>query len=293
MRVTSQMMNNTVLNNLARNVRRMEKYQQEVSSGKRLNKLSDDPVALVRALTLHTTMEQNDQYSRSMDSAKSWLNTTDANLGSTTDLLIKARELAVRGANDAMDQQQRHAIAQEARQLLENAVQIGNATYEGRFIFAGFQTDAAPFTLAADASSVTYNGDHGAIQREIGAATTIQVNIDGEQSLTPAFSVLIELHQRLDADDTQGIADTLDDIDDAMDTVLSARAEVGAIVNRLEASETQITEIQGYLADLLSKAEDTDMAEAIIRLSTEETLYKAALGAAAKILQPSLIDFLS
>ncbi|MCL5256752.1 MAG: flagellar hook-associated protein FlgL [Chloroflexi bacterium] len=292
MRVTSQMMSNTVLNNLAQNVQRMEKYQAQMSSGKRLNNLSDDPVALVRALTLRSTMEQNDQYSRSIDSAKSWLNTTDVNLGAVNDLLIRATELATNGANDTIGSEQRHAIALEVRQLLENAVQVGNSTYEGRYIFAGFQTDTAPFTLAGDGSSVTYNGDHGAIPREIGSATTIQVNTDGEQALTPVFDVLIRLYQSLEADDTKGISDTLNSIDAAIDTVLSARAEVGARVNRLEGSDTQISEVQGYLADLLSKAEDTDMADVITKLATEQTLYQAALGAAAKTLQPSLIDFL-
>jgi flagellar hook-associated protein 3 FlgL len=292
MRVTNMMLYNTVLQNLSQNVKRMEKYEDQISSGKRLNHLSDDPVALVRSLTLHSAMEQNDQYTRSIDSAKAWLGTSDTSMGTTTELLGKAKELAVRGANDTLDGQQRSAIAQEVRQLLENVVQVANMNYEGRYIFAGYQTDQAPFSLDANITAVTYAGDAGAIQREIGSGTTMTVNTDGPAAFNPTFNVLIDLYQTLKANDQPGIAATIDNIDSATDTILTARADVGAKINRLDASASQLSEVQGYLLELLSKAEDTDMADAITRLATEETVYKAALGSASKIIQPTLLDFL-
>src|SRR5690554_4549907 len=99
MRVTHQLIANTVIRNVNRNLARMNKYQDMLYSGKSINLPSDDPVAITRIMGYITSLQQNAQYQRNIDAAESWINTTEDALAGIDDVLQRARELAVSGAD--------------------------------------------------------------------------------------------------------------------------------------------------------------------------------------------------
>jgi flagellar hook-associated protein 3 FlgL len=295
MRVTNRMMTDTLLGNLRDNLERLERAQDQVSSGKRIQRPSDDPAGTGRALDYRASIDAGAQYLRNMDNAESWINAADATLDSVTQAMQRARELAVQGSNDTLGAPQQQAIAAEVNQILDHMVMLGNSSLRGERLFGGLKTDADPFTKVGGptTTAVTYNGDSGAMLREIDVGQTLQINLPGNAVLGSTFTALINLRDHLEAGDTRTISTTdLADIDGAMDTVLNSRAEAGARINRLDGVRSRQSEAQVRLTDLLSKTEDVDLTAAITEFSTQENVYKAALAAGSKAIQPSLLDYL-
>ena len=186
MRVTHRMIANTVIRNVNRNLAQMTRYQDMLSSGKAINKPSDDPVRIARIMGYQASLQQNKQHQRNIDAAMSWLDTTEDALSGMTDVLQRARELAASGA-DGKPPESRRAIAKEIDELVGVLVQLANTSFGGRHIFAGYQTTASPFSrdafLATEPTSVVYHGDRGEIRWEVAPGVEVKGNIDGEALL--------------------------------------------------------------------------------------------------------------
>ncbi len=293
MRVTSNSIVDTFLQNLSRNVARLEKYQSQLSSGLRVRWPSEEPVTAAHVLDLQSAVDINSQYRENAEGALSLLNTVDRILGSAGDVLQRARELAVQGANETLSVQDMQAASREVEQLLEQMIQVGNSQYGDAYVFGGFQSNAPPFSAVGwPPSSVSYNGDAGVVYREIGPGALVAVNLAGGPLFGPAFAALIQLRDALQMGSTTGVQASIASLDTAIDTVLAARAEVGSRVNRLEDAVSRLSDLDVNLRDLLSKRRDIDVAEAITAFSREEAAYRAALAAGARSIQPSLLDFL-
>ncbi len=296
MRVTNRMLTDTVLKNLTGTLERMSVYQNQLATGKQFTMPSDDPIGVARSLSLRAVLNNQDQYIKNTGDALSWLDTTDIALGNVTNMLQKAREIAVSGANDTLTQNARDNLAIQVDALLEETINIGNNLYGGRYIFAGFKTTTKPFTaVGSPITSVTYNGDNGSILYEIDRGINVGVNTVGSDvfiGTQNVFQALIDLRDDLQAGDVNNISVDIGKFDDAMDQVLNQRAIVGARTNRLEVSTERLTDNSIRLAELLSETEDVDITEAILKLKTEENVYMSALSVGARIIQPSLLDFL-
>lgn len=293
MRITSEMLSDTVLRNLARTLRGLDRVQNELSSGKRIAHPSDDPRGVGIALTVRSALATGESYLRTIDSSLSWLNATDASLGSATELMQRARELAVQGSSDTLSPGQMAEMAAEVDQLLNQMVTLGNASSGGQRLFAGLRTDTNPFTLTAGPpTTVTYNGDSGQMMREIDVGSTMSINVPGGGPFLSMMSALIQLRDDLQAGNTSAVGNDIGTLDSAIDGLLATRADVGGRVNRLESAQTRQRQVQVRLTEQLSNVEDTDYAEAITRFTVQENVYKAALAAGSRALQPSLFDYL-
>ncbi|OPY58794.1 MAG: Flagellar hook-associated protein 3 [Pelotomaculum sp. PtaU1.Bin035] len=145
MRVTNKMIANTVLTNLNADLKRLQKQQDQMSTGHVVSKPSDDPVIGARVMTLDSVLKQHDQYDKNMDDALGWMQTSETALGNLTDALQRVRELTVYGANGTLSQTDREALAKEVEQLTGNVVQIANTSYANRYVFAGTKTTTSPF----------------------------------------------------------------------------------------------------------------------------------------------------
>ncbi|SHI62038.1 flagellar hook-associated protein 3 [Geosporobacter subterraneus DSM 17957] len=160
MRITNSMMVSTMMRNLNNNLNRMDKIQMQMATGKRINKPSDDPVGMAKVLTLSSDVAANEQYKKNVDEALSWLETTEIAVTQLKDVMQRVRELTVRGATGTLAPEDKQAIQKEITQLKDQVVSIGNSTYAGRYIFAGFNTINKPFTLeeTAAGTQLVYNG---------------------------------------------------------------------------------------------------------------------------------------
>lgn len=294
MRITNKLMADTVAQNLYRHTDRLMKTQETVSSGKRINRPSDDPIGMGKVLDYRTALSTIAQYGRNLGQAESWLTQTDSSLGEINTLVVRAKELAVYQATETANAQTRDIAAGEVANLYDQIVQLANSKVGNRYIFAGHQTAAAPFSRDAG-FNVTYHGDDGAINVIVGENVTLQVNTAGDDALingTNVFDVLRDLRNALDANDTAGISAQVERLDEVLQHVLSKRAETGAVLNRLETTKNYWTTFTQNVTESLSDTEDADMIKTLTELSSQEAAYQASLAAASKVLQVSLLDFL-
>jgi flagellar hook-associated protein 3 FlgL len=284
------MLTATFMRDLNSNLRGLAKYQHQLASGKRVSRPSDDPVAIVHSLRLRSDLGDIEQFAKNVDHALSWLNLTDTALSQAGDILQRARELAVYGANGTLPQGSRDALAEEVQQLFDQLVQVGNTTYAGQYIFAGTETKTAPFK--ADG---TFGGNAGAKETEIGTNQNLQYNVTGDVVFKQpdAFRALEDLITHLKAGATDQISSAdIAALDQVIDHLLAVRAEVGARVNRLEMTKSRLDDANINFTDLLAKVEDVDVAQTIMELKNQENVYRAALATGARIIQPTLVDFL-
>lgn len=295
-RVTQSMMSSQLLRNLNANTYRLDHLQNQLSTGRRINKPSDDPVGISFSMRYRSELAANDQYESNVDSALSWLDYSDTMLGQAGNVFQRVRELAVKAANGANPQGAMDAVKEEIDQLNEQLFSIGNSEFNGKYVFNGQKTDIAPYTDIATANSIDTHD--GTIQFEIGVGVKLGVNITGNQVFgnsadsDNAFTVMNEFQTALQSSDHDAISDLIAKIDTRMDKILLQRSDIGAKTNRIELAQDRLKDIGINLQTLQSKTEDADMAEVITNLKMEENVYQASLSAGSKIIQPSLVDFL-
>lgn len=297
MRITNQMITSQFMQNLRVNLRNFDSVQRRMSSGKEVSRPSDDPVRLQQILKMSTALDQRNQYIRNIEDADSWLTATDSALSQAGQVLIRITELGTQAMNGTNDEDAMNAIALELGQLLENVGEVANTAHAGRYIFAGSDTQRQPYELDVPdtgAATITFQGHTEAINYEIGQDIEFKVNVTGEDAFgaTELFDALEHLRQGVINGDDEQMTEAMDRLSVSNQTLLTARASVGARMNRLDATKNRYEDDILNLTTLKSKAEDVDIAEIVMELKIQENVYQAALATGAKILQPSLLDYL-
>ncbi|MDK2991517.1 MAG: flagellar hook-associated protein 3 FlgL [Clostridiales bacterium] len=288
MRITNSMMINNMLRDMSANLNRLDKYQSQLATGRKIRVPSDDPVGASRSLRARTDLARNQQYAKNVDDVMSWLDMTESSLTELNSVLQRAKEITVQGANGPLADEDRQKVAQELEQLKQHVLQVGNNKYADRYIFAGTKTTAEPF-----ASDGTYNGNDGAIEYNIGPANSIKVNITGNDvDITGIYNLLNTVQQGLEGDDSVNLSAQLGELEKKLDNVLEQRAAVGARANRAELVKNRLADDDITFNQLLANVEDVDIAAVSIKISEARFVYEASLLSASRIIQPSLADFL-
>ena len=294
-RITQGMMNQTLLYDLRNVTTQLSTSEQELSSGYKLNKPSDDPYGASQALKLRADLAANTQYQSNVQDANSWQNVADTALGDIGDSIQRARDLVIQGANDTNDASDRQAIVTELNQLIDSIKTDGNTQYAGRYIFSGTATNTQPYQLG---SNDAYSGNTAMITREIGVGVQVAINTPGSSVIGDGTGGLLAtlrgIVNDLQSGNTNALSTTdLNALDTANDTLLNARAQVGALSDRLTTASNRLQSTEQSTTQLLSNVQDADMTQVMVNFSTQQAAYQAALRAGAQIIQPSLMDFLS
>ncbi len=304
MRITNNMLVNNMMYNMANNLERMDRIQQQLATGKKIAAPSDDPIVASRSLKMRTDVAEIHQYKRNVEDAGSWLEITEASLQNLGDLLHRARELAIQGANGSLTTEDASKISIEVEQLKKQAVHLSNTTYAGRYIFSGFKTDQNLIDEATGLYNITVETAgllREDIKYEIGIGDKININVLGSELFGGAGTAgtppkLIEdldnFITALNTGDQAGVRTAIDRIDENIDNLLMVRADVGARTNRLDLTKNRLMADDTNFTKLMSQNEDADIAEVIMKLKNEENVYRASLAGGARIIQPTLVDFL-
>jgi flagellar hook-associated protein 3 FlgL len=295
-RVTEGMLGRRLLSDLRASTHRIATAQRQIASGKRIDKPSDDPLATHNALRLRSELAGIAQDMRTIDDTKGWIDTTDSALATITETVHRARELALQGANGSIGQTERNKLADEVDQLIETAKSAANSSYGGRYVLAGQDTDDPPYSSGVvDA----YDGDSGPIARQIGPGVSVQINVPGVNVLgnggadNKLLSTLRKLSADLRSGNLPGLrGPALTNLETNLEDVTSARGTIGALSTRLDAAQARLAQVEESTTSLLSQNEDTDIAKAMIDLTTQQSVYQAALQSGQSLIQPSLLDFL-
>lgn len=290
MRVTNGMITSTFMRNLNRTLERLYRYQEQIFTGRRINRPSDDPSGILTCSNLQLKIRANERFIENLDDALGWLGYTENSLNRIQSVLTRAKELAIQGGSDALPPTQRGALAEEVDQLLEHLLTLSNSRFAGKYIFAGTRTRTPPYQAQRDESgrivSVEGTGDaSGTIQREIGPGVRIRINIKGKDLFEGAFNTLVDLRDGLQSGDVSAVQDAMDGIEETMDRVEASLGWVGAKVNRLQEARDRLQAENLDLFAVLSSIKDADIVEAIANLQREQTAYQAALAVGEQLLK--------
>ncbi len=290
LRVTQRTISTTTSANLQRNLAHMQQIQEQLSSGRQLNRPSDSPTGTVSALRLRADLRRSDQLTRNAGDGIAWLAAADTALTQGIDTVTRARDLALRGRNGSMGPEDREAIASEVDALREHLLGIANTTHLGRPLFAG--TSAA---VAAYDGTGTYQGDAGTIDRTVLEGMSVQVNLTGPEAFGTApgdvFAVLADISNHLRTDPSQLDGD-IAALDGRALVIKTSLAKVGARYNQVEAMRERTETARLDAQNALAEVESVDLPKAITELNLQSVAYQAALAATARVIQPSLVDFL-
>lgn len=370
MRVTQTMLANSSLRHMSNNFTNLAKIQDQLATGKKISRASQDPVVAMNGMRYRTQVTEVEQFKRNLGEVYNWMDTADATLDEVTQTLQRIRELTVQASNDTYEQTQRGNVAKEITQLKEHLVSLGNTRSNNKYIFNGTNTTNAPINtdkmdlavgdlvLPTDGSNyeLTYNGelykyDTGNVFKsstgkaiELNSGTIIHSypskDIDGNnitetknlketEIVASRFDAISTNKQNVEIEVLKGvniavnispsnvfsndlfgdiqrlekiltdsstkpedITKFLDNIDVQIDKTVNERAELGARYNRVEMIENRVLEQDVIAQRILSDNEDADMEKVIIDLTSQEAVHRAALATGARIIQPSLMDFL-
>ena len=311
MRITNNMMMNSYLKNLYSNLEKVDKLQTQVATGKRITKLSDDPVGVISSMQCRVKLYKIDQYTENIDNAKTWLEQTEASVLELNEVIKSAYETAVNVSNDYYSDDDLSAAAELIGQLRDHVVTIGNSQSGDKYIFGGYNLTNAPFSVDAS-GNVLYNGldltnaanpaliaeNEQSMAYEIGYDLNMEFSITGSRLLGMGndniYSVLDGLYNAMKTGDTtETISTYIDKLQDSQSHVLAIDAEIGGKVSRLELVTNRYEEDFLSYTELKSNIENVDEAEAAMNYKMAETVYEAALQIGSYIIQPSLLDFLN
>ena len=302
-RVTQQMLVSRLLGNLNSQAQRILGLQEQIATGRRVNRPSDDPLAARRAVGARGDIAQFNQYLTNISTTRPQLVETETTVLNAVDIVQRGYELALRGANDTNGQLQLDAIAVEVNSLLEGLLLEGNHITNDRYIFGGTRTLSRAFEETrlpgGEIRAVTYAGNDEHYSVDINRIWQVVVNETGDDLFMPAaagtvdlFQSLIDLRTDLRNGDTAAIQDRIDELDRGQGQLLLSAARMGARQLRIEGVEEDLLAFIVQSQQVQSDSADADYAEVILNLNAQENAFQATLSAGARVIQPSLLDFL-
>lgn len=297
MRITQLTTFNSMKRYLNDNREALAKYQQQLSSGKRVTKASDDSIAFTTSRLLENSMRKNEQYQSNISNGLTKARSAQEALDGMIDVLIDFKSIAVNAANDSLTDQNRENMADQVEGLKKKIVEMANSEFNGVHLFGGTKTEAAPFMIDDTATGgVSDTSNDKDLKTKITDTSNVAVSVTGNELRNTGsgdlFKVMQDMEDALRANDKAAINAELDSIDDSIDHVTNLTAVLGNNINRMDSISEHL---EGQTIDQkgeVSRLTDTDFAEAISNVQKHETTYQAALSVHSRIIQTSLLDFL-
>lgn len=294
------------LSTLQRRQSELADMQEQLTSGKRVARASDDPAAAARAERAMAAKLRTDTEQRALDASRNAVLQAESALGDAGELLQKAREHVLSAGNASYSDQERQGLAVAIRGLREQLLSVANrGDGAGNYLFGGQGSTGVPFTDAP--GGVQFGGDGGSTMTA--NAQPLPLTVDGGSTWLQApdpdlgtdtlsvFDVLDRIATELEtpgrANDaiTATVREGIKDLDAVSDHLLSARSRMGEVLNRADAVEVRLSQQALMAAAERSAAEDLDMVEAVSEFQTQQTGYDAALKAYSMVQRLSLFDY--
>lgn len=297
------MLSNNMLLNLNNNYGQLSKLQNQINSGSKITRPSDDPVVAVKGMGYRRDLGQVEQYSRNMNEVNNWLDTSDESLNQVGEQMKRVRELVIQAANDTNTPDDRAKIKSEIDQIQKQIQDVANTKVGDRYIFSGTKT-GQPLFLNGAINTANINTED--VKIEVYDGIQMKVNTVGKDLFKNVDDMMSKISGLLDPNRVplatgEEISSTLggvsttstsDDITNMHNKILEAQADVGARQNRVELMENRLSIREISVTKQLSNNEDVDYAKAITQMVTSESIHQASLSVGAKIIQQTLVDFI-
>jgi len=292
MRVTQGMLAANSLKQISNSYNKLETLQNQLSTGKKITRPSDDPVVATKGMAYRSNLSEVNQYKRNLTEAQSWFDSSESGLEQVNSILQRTKELVVQGLNGTNESDDRQAIAREIEQLKLDYMQVGNTQVAGNYIFNGVNVGTAPISENAS-GMIESNINLDPFSVEVSKGIQLRVNIHPENIFGQgAFDLMNNVQTAFEQNNVNSLKDLSTQVDTQLSTLLAERSELGARSNRLELIENRLDSQEITATKMLSNNEDADIEQVITDLTVQESVHRAALGVGAQIIQPTLLDFL-
>ncbi|MGE7716186.1 flagellar hook-associated protein FlgL [Priestia megaterium] len=292
MRVTQGMLAANSLKQISNSYNKLETLQNQLSTGKKITRPSDDPVVATKGMAYRSNLSEVNQYKRNLTEAQSWFDSSESGLEQVNSILQRTKELVVQGLNGTNESDDRQAIAREIEQLKLDYMQVGNTQVAGNYIFNGVNVGAPPISENAS-GIIESNINLDPFSVEVSKGIQLRVNIHPENIFGQgAFDLMKNVQTAFEQNGVNSLKDLSTQVDTQLSTLLAERSELGARSNRLELIENRLDSQEITATKMLSNNEDADIEKVITDLTVQESVHRAALGVGAQIIQPTLLDFL-
>lgn len=296
MRVTQSMLSQNMLRNLSGSYNKMGKLQEQLNTGKKVTRPSDDPVVVMKGMGYGMQVNKVEQYQKNMGEVNNWLDSSDDALDGVGQVLQRLKELATNASNTgSMTESDRKAISTEIGQLREHLQDVANTKVGDKHIFSGSMTDK-PFFNKDTGKFEEGNAFSKDVEIEVFDGVNLRVSTDVSDMFKGIDNMLDKVKDLVKTGsstvDGGSFGKLIGDIDGQLDVVLSKRADIGARSNRAELMHNRLEMQEGAAKKQRSQNEDVDYEKTITDLITSESIHRATLSVGARIMQPSLMDFL-
>ncbi|MER1998197.1 MAG: flagellar hook-associated protein FlgL [Lysinibacillus sp.] len=296
-RVTQSMLSTNMLRNLNTSYSKMSKLQDQINTGRKFTRASDDPVAAVKGMDYRVQLDKIGQFTRNTNEMTAWLDTTDSTLSEVTNSLTRVQELITQAANDTNTEDERKKIAVEIDQIQRQIRDLANTQVGGKYIFSGTHTHSPLFEEDAITLPTDKTGLNESIEFEVGDGIYMRANTPGyelfkgiDEMLTKVLDPAGGLQDATITGDA--IGSFLTDIQNSVSNVLDVQSTIGANQSRLETVQNRLSILEINVTKQMSENEDVDYSKAITEMTTQESIHQAALSVGAKIIQQTLVDFI-
>lgn len=299
MRVTQNTLDRNLLQSMAQNLERLAQLNQQLSSGLRVNTISDDVPATGQILEMQRENERISTYMDNLTRANGVLSVATSNLSRVSETISSIRELGVQAATDTYTGANRQVMAEGVDSMLDTLISLANAQFNGQYVFSGEAINTAPFQPVTDASgrvtAVTYQGEPIATGAAVGPGIEAQVNLVGRavfQQGADLFASVIALRDAISASDRDEIGRQLEQVNASHDRIRQNVGQLGEKQNQLQFMRTSLEGLQGFNAQLISDKQDADISQVSIEYNSTMTLLQMVMKVAAYAVKPSIFDFL-
>jgi flagellar hook-associated protein 3 FlgL len=289
MRITNSLLQQRVLRDLQTSMSAFAQAQSQVATGKRFERMSEDPLAGSQVMTADRGLRGIDQYRRNSTAARSRTDAEESVLGQLGDLLSRAKELALQEGSATSNGVSRSAAKAEVDRIIEQAIQLGNTQVGSEYVFAGNMVTTAPFDAGG-----SYFGDDGVRQAEVGQGYQVTTNHNGRELLvnSQVLSSLQALSSQLGTGTPSTVGQTATGLDAAFANVQTMLATNGARVRQIESAMQNSDALETNLTLRRSEAQDIDIEVATTHLVGIQNTLQAALLSASRVLNTTLTDYL-
>ena len=292
MRVSTSMMYQRAQRNIADRRLAVTEAQEQVSTGRALNRASDDPQAARRVLKAEELLVDIEGNRASLDRADHLLSVTDDTLADVTNLVQRIEEMAVQFANDTNGPQDRLLAAEELVQLRERTIELANSQDNGRYLFGGLGSAAAPF----DAVGV-FGGDTGRLEVTVGRGARVEATLPGGDPFVPAagpslFDTIDSLETALRADNAPAVSALVDEVRGHTERVRQSRQSIGHRFERIEYVREALERVEITATRTLEQDREADLTESVVQLRQAEVGLQSALLVTARLDELNLMNFI-
>lgn len=294
MRVTQSMLSGNMLRNLSNSYSKLGKLQEQINTGKKVTRPSDDPVVAMKGISYRTELNNVEQFSRNIGEAYNWLDTTDDTFDKVGQALQRANELMIQASSDTSTPDDRKKIESEINQLRQHVQNLANTKIANKYIFSGTKTTTAPYdSTNGYSANVTDPAFKKSIEIEVFDGINMQINTSPIELFKNIDDMFADISDKMTNGATADeLSPFITSIDDNMDELLTTRADIGARQNRVELMDSRLQSQEVIATKRMSENEDIDYEKAITDMITQESTHRAALSVGARIIQPTLTDFL-